>query len=724
MPGTDAIRIGAVALAVLLVAGSPVIAQEGETQQPTLEESWNQLLHYIRIGNVAAADSYAKSILNRSPEPKRVYQLAVNRVGLRSGENAQQVLTRGLRLPDDGLTDRIGQIMEMIDQGYTDMRRSDEEIQKSIELLKGTLEQVETGRKRLIESGEYALPRLIGTLSQTDDPNLRARVVSVLGEMPKETIRGLSMALKSKNPKVVRDVAGALGRIGYPWAAPRLKETLQRDDLIQETRSAVKTALIAVGGPNVLQKSMAEVWYEWAVEYYDEAESLMPDPREETAFVWFWNDSWNTVEKVAVPREIFNEVYAMRMSRNALRENPEFYSAVPLWVAAVVRREVQLPAGTNDPLLSADELHARDYVLSTSPKYLQQALARAMDDGDTEVAFMLIEGLAQTQASHSLVDPLPGGAQPLVAAMTYPSRRVRFLAAVSLGNARPQRRFAGDQLVLPTLALALRQTGQKSALLVGVSNEFKQAIRDEGFAVMEADSVVDAMTQALDSAGVDVFVLGPAVDGKEAIDKIRQQPTLRGSAVVIADSGAEIRNLQRRFDRVEGVGRNLDREMLSAGIQRAIDAAVGKPMDPVEGYTWAARAARAIETIGQADTIFRVQTTVEPLKIALAAQNNDVQIASADALAVIDSIAAQRAIAAAALDAGNDEDVRVEAFRALSRSLRRFGNRLTDDQAQAVVDTVIGQASRELRQAASQALGSMNLPSDKIKMLILSSDLS
>jgi hypothetical protein len=347
-----------------------------------------------------------------------------------------------------------------------------------------------------------------------------------------------------------------------------------------------------------------------------------------------------------------------------------------------------------------------------------------MDDRDTEVAFMLIEGLAQTQASHSLVDPLPGGAQPLVAAMTYPSRRVRFLAAVSLANARPKRRFAGDQLVLPTLALALRQTGQKSALLVGVSNEFKQAIRDEGFAVMEADSVVDAMTQALDSAGVDVFVLGPKVDAKQAVDKIRQQPTLRGSALVIADSGPDVRNLQRRYDRVEGVGRNLDREMLSAGIQRAIDAAVGQPMDPADGYAWAARAARAIETIGQAETIFAVRTTVEPLKIALGTQDDDVQIASADALAVIDSIPAQRAVATAALDAANNEQVRVQAFRALSRSLRRFGNRLTDQQAQAIVDTVIGQASRDLRQAASQALGSMNLPSDKIKMLILSSDLS
>ncbi|MFW5840202.1 MAG: hypothetical protein ACOCZE_06450, partial [Planctomycetota bacterium] len=86
------------------------------------------------------------------------------------------------------------------------------------------------------------------------------------------------------------------------------------------------------------------------------------------------------------------------------------------------------------------------------------------------------------------------------------------------------------------------------------------------------------------------------------------------------------------------------------------------------------------------------------------------------------TLEAQQALADAGLDAGKPESVRIAAFQAASRSLQKFGNRLKDDQAQAVVQLVVSDASRDLRNAAAQALGSMNLASDRIKMLLLSSE--
>ncbi|MFP4356353.1 MAG: HEAT repeat domain-containing protein [Phycisphaerae bacterium] len=717
----QAIRIGIVAAVVALAGSAP--AQDAENGQPrSLEDAWSQMLHYIRIGNVDMTQSYGQYILQQNPEPMAVYNLSADRVGLREGENAMQVLTRGLRLPSEAVNQTLGQIMKLINRGYTDLRRDDAQIVKSIEMLSGTLEQYETGRKRLIESGEYALPRLISVLTQSDDKNLRARVASVLGDMPKEAIRGLTMALQSDEPNVVKTVAGALARIGYPWSAPRLKEALAREDLVEEARNSVREALVAVAGSSALQKPLAQVWYDWSERYYSEAESLMPDPREDEAFIWYWNDSWKTVEKVSVPRPIFNEVYAMRFSRKALQVDPDFYRAIPLWIAAITRRQVQLPEGQSDPLIDDNELHAADYVLATSPEYLQQALARAMDDEDTEVAFRIIEGLAKTQGTSSLVQSLPGGAQPLVSAMTYPSRRVRFLAAISLANAQPQKSFTGDQLVLPTLGLALRQTGDKTAMLVGADNELKAAIRDQGYNILEADDATSAVTEALDAAGVDVFVLGPGADLAEVMGKIQQQPTLQGTAVVIASSGPDVRVLQRRYKRVAGIGRNVDQEMLAAGLKQATEGAVGTILDPAEANTWAQRAADAIYTLSLDDTIFSLSMVVEPLKTALGSNSADVQAAAARALGGIETVEAQQALADAGLDAGKPESVRIAAFQAASRSLQKFGNRLKDDQAQAVVQLVVSDASRDLRNAAAQALGSMNLASDRIKMLLLSSE--
>jgi len=63
--------------------------------------------------------------------------------------------------------------------------------------------------------------------------------------------------------------------------------------------------------------------------------------------------------------------------------------------------------------------------------------------------------------------------------------------------------------------------------------------------------------------------------------------------------------------------------------------------------------------------------------------------------------------------------VRIEAFAALSESLRRFGNELKPEQSAAVLEIVNGKNSQPLREAAAQALGAMNLSSDKVKDLIV-----
>jgi hypothetical protein len=55
----------------------------------------------------------------------------------------------------------------------------------------------------------------------------------------------------------------------------------------------------------------------------------------------------------------------------------------------------------------------------------------------------------------------------------------------------------------------------------------------------------------------------------------------------------------------------------------------------------------------------------------------------------------------------------------LTESVRKFGNQLTDPQIKGVYDLVIGTGAEPLRVAAAQAYGSLNLPSEKSKSLIL-----
>jgi hypothetical protein len=98
----------------------------------------------------------------------------------------------------------------------------------------------------------------------------------------------------------------------------------------------------------------------------------------------------------------------------------------------------------------------------------------------------------------------------------------------------------------------------------------------------------------------------------------------------------------------------------------------------------------------------------------------EIRVLAGQILAYLSSPDAQRAVAALALDAGNDTNVRAAAFGSLVESAKLNGNLLPD----AVVNDIyklISSAETDpaLRAAAAAAYGSLNLPSQKVKDLIL-----
>jgi HEAT repeat protein len=699
-------------LAVSLLVGA---SQAHSQDAKSLEKSWEDLIHYIKIAQTNAALSEAKYISSGQFQPEEIYDVAMATAGSR------EVLARGMRL--EGLDAPLTDILKLIEQGYQQKRSDPEQIKRSVEMLGGTLEGYQLARRRLIESGEFALPVMFSYLmdAQTSDV-LRTRLLTVLPDMGKEAVRGLSVVLQSQDPNLVKAAASALAQIEYPHAAPRLKEALMRDDLVADARETVRRALVAVAGPSALEKSVSEIFHTWAGNYYDKNESLMPDPRNPgIGHVWFWTEGLG-LEMVPVPLEIFPDIYAMRFSRLALKYDPTFGSAVPLWVKAFARREVALPADAEDPLLKPDQLHARDYILATSPRYLQRALADALEEENSEVAFMLIEGLARTQGAKSLVATISGGAQPLVEALTYGDRRVRNLAAISLARALPTEPFSGYQLVMPVLTQALRQSGTKSAVLVGADNKLTSAVRAAGYEPIQGDDPDKAAAEALAVGGADVFIVNDPNDYARTRDLLQRQPILSQCPVVVVRGGSSLQRVAQDEPLLIVVGEVTDDAVKSA-LTEAAQTGVGRPMEADEANQWAIRTAGAIEKIAASgQDIYDAKLAVSALVSASGSDSDEVRTAASGALAAIDSSQAQRGVANLALAPDVSEPVRIEAFNDLSGSLRRFGNLLTDAQAEATVELVLSDASRDLRRAASKALGALNLPSEQIQKLILSRD--
>ncbi|MFP4054402.1 MAG: HEAT repeat domain-containing protein [Phycisphaerae bacterium] len=704
-----------------LVWASSVWAQVGEETSTTAPEKkpsalWEDMLHYIKVAQAEAARSNATALLDSGVSPGEVYNLSVEY------PDSLTTLRRGDRL--EGMKDPIARIRKMIEEGYEAERSDPEQIAEAIKKLdSGSLEAIKIAQERLKKSGEYALPKLVGVLTDDDSSaRLKERVINVLPMLGKEAVRGLSCALQSSDPKLVQNLAYALGQIEYPHAAPRLKEALERENLLGETRKYVEAALIRTAGRKALNKTAASLFYEWSEKYYYAAESVTPDMRYDKANVWYWSEG--VLSYKPVPREIFNEVYAMRYSRLSLEHDPKFYPAVSLWLSAIIKKETDLPEDTTDPVRGENQPDADFYALASSPQYLQAVLARALKDGYSPVATAAIEALAKTSGPKSLVEPVEGGVQPLVTAMTYPDRNVRFLAAWALGNAKPQKDFRGSQLVVPVLAEAVRQTGEKTALLVAADeqrNVLKAACRAAGYKVIDEPDASKAALSAVDNAGVDVVVLGSDPEPAKFVRGMRQLPTLVGTPVLIATINGATRGLQKTDTRVVVVRQGVAGQDVADALAKAIELGAGKPFSPQEATTWAVRACESLRGLGvSGNTVLNVDVARPALMEALDADADAVKIAAAGALATLWDASAQRGIVSLALSTDASETVRVQAFKYGAESARRFGSQVTNDQAAAVVDTVLGDGSADLKQAAAQLQGALNLPSEKIKDLILS----
>jgi hypothetical protein len=98
----------------------------------------------------------------------------------------------------------------------------------------------------------------------------------------------------------------------------------------------------------------------------------------------------------------------------------------------------------------------------------------------------------------------------------------------------------------------------------------------------------------------------------------------------------------------------------------------------------------------------------------------EMKIAAGQALAYLSSPQAQRAIAQMAMNEQNDKDVRLSAFASLALSAKLNASLLLSGQVDALYDLASStEADPEFRAGAAGAYGALNLPSERVKTLIL-----
>jgi len=160
-------------------------------------------------------------------------------------------------------------------------------------------------------------------------------------------------------------------------------------------------------------------------------------------------------------------------------------------------------------------------------------------------------------------------------------------------------------------------------------------------------------------------------------------------------------------------------EIWTAAINKARTRAGSAAVDDKMAESYAQRAAALLEKLAiSRSQAVDVSVAANPLMRALEDPRPQIAVSSANVLAMINSKEAQGAIAAKSLDDKANDELKIATFKALAKSAKFWGNQLdgnTTDALQKVVET---NQNLQVRAAAAEAQGALNLPADRAKNLI------
>ncbi|GAB4382525.1 MAG: hypothetical protein Kow0022_00220 [Phycisphaerales bacterium] len=713
-------RISAlVALQVAVGLGTPAMAQ------PEQERSNTELLedfeHFMLIANYELARDVGSELMNRGLTPVEFVDLVES---TRNMNRYEQALARAMNV---GELEDLASLMERTyRQGKLDRARDPAEIARNIGMLTGTLRQQQIAHDRLVAAGEYALPQLLDAALQRQNPELRARVAGVMRDLGRQSIIPLVTALPKLDPARQEIIVDILGQIPYRTSLPFLVELYAQTN-VPSLKSAIARAVARRDGN--LNADPADLFYALAEGYYDERVELTSFPQEDFQLLWKYDPGLGLV-MIPIVTEVFHEAMAMDMAERSLRHDPSDRGTLALWLAANFSREIDTPAEYENPAYPSDRRGAMYYAVSAGPIVSQLVLARALQTSDTPLARLAIEAIEETAGSDSLIamGDDTGLSSPLLDALRYPDRRVRFEAAIALGASQPSAVFEGAARVVPTLASAVRDASARTAIVLtgGDREEYdrlRSLLEQNGFRVLPpADNgLADIAGPIAEAPAIDIVItsLGRKAT-EETITAIRADEKLAVSPVLALLSGEDEEPVSRLYlrDRLVATRRNsLPADTLLNAITRVIQTGSGGLITQAEAHAYASRSLAVLRDLAvSGNTVLPVEDATASLISSLSEKSGATRLEIAEVLSHINRRDAQAALMDAAVRATGDEQIALLAK--VGDSAKRFGNQLTDRHVRRLVE--MSRASDEdLATSAAGVLGALELPSAGIVPLIL-----
>ncbi len=687
---------------------------------------WGEMMHYATIGRWDLAQSNAQALLDLPPNPVTLLNLAEEE---RYADAYRNLILLQKNTP---LGDLANVILELVEQGRFMQRTDRERIARDVRRLSGTTRARMLAIRRLKDSGEWAVPVMIEAIRDPDRVSEISVISWALPQLGQAVVNPLVVVLQQSNELNVQlIVLDVLRKVGYKESLPYIKQVIEDSAATPELKNAALKAYEPIADKSGIgDLPAATLFLHLGHDYYNQLASLQVPANQTLANIWFWDEK-DGLYKEQVVREAFAELMAMRCCELSVKLHAEMPEAISLWLSAFFRLESE---GHSYPDYFG-ELHpdADTYALTAGPEYLHRTLSRALGNRNRPVALAAIKALERNSGQKSLLFEI-AGTKPLVNALTYPDREVRFSAALAIGGVLPQKDFDKSNRVVPILAESLRQKGQKHALVVADVDELRNELVARLRAVNEYADIITgkyfsvAEEKARSVPSVDLVVLTSNITQpslKESLEIMKQDYRLAFCPTIIL---AEDRTLLRMeklaapYPFVKVVSQNAAPDEIVQTAQDILLENNARPFSPELADNYAIGAADVLQRLAvSGNEVLPLKDIAEPALIeSLYEPRDPIQQAAVITLARLDSVDAQRAIASLALDETMPLEKRLAAFQNLSFSARQHGNLLLSEQVEQIYEIVSSfEANSELRNLGSQAHGSLNLPSAKIRVLIL-----
>jgi hypothetical protein len=743
------------AISCSLIAGlawvSPVFAQDAAPAQPTapadqapadaaatgqagggavspeLRRAALDFWHYGKIARYDLAAAEGQKVLASASDPAAV--LAAIEEASRQSQRPDNIDAWLLRWQGvEPMNDVASKILAAVNEGRRAKRSDPDFIQKQIERLPTNERAYQLGIEQLRNAGELAVPMMIDYLRDPAKQAMQTSIRRALRDLGQKALNPLlastEMAAKANQDTLIAIVT-ALGQIGYPEVVPYLARLSASDQSTPAVKSAAAQAMARMGAGDPRNVNASDEFFELSEKFYYDNAAITADTRTPgaPANVWFWDESRGLLRR-EVPAVIFNEVMAMRAAEYALQLGSS-QDALSLWIAANYKREAGLPEGAADTTRGENQPDAHYYAVSAGPQYVNSALARALNDRNAAVAVRAIRSMQQIGGPSNIFANNAVG--PLVDAMGFGDRIVRYEAANALAAALPQQQFAGQERVVPLLAEAMSQTGTPSVVVVMPSqdqmNAIVSALQQSGYSSVGATGAAAAVAAANQLPSVDVILtteeLGGEVDQLFALSG--RNPRLRGaSRLVITKTNASPYAVRAATDPMLSVTQATDPEGLKAAVDQARAKGQSLPMDPATATQYALKAGDLLSKLAiSRGQVLDLSAAEQSLLASLSDPRPEIVKAAGNVLGLLNSKAAQQGLLTTAIDEKSSEEVKISLYKSLASNARFFGNTLGAEQVQALDKTASEAANLDVRAAAAEARGALNLPADQAKTLVI-----